>query len=464
METIKKKTIFLKNFSWSVASEVFLKILSFVFLVVFSRKLGQTVLGVFTYIFSVVSLVSMFWDLGVGSFYGRKWVTEDQGYEEDVKNIFGSRLVFIGLTLFFLVPYIFFYESAQIVEIFLVVAITIVDLFKSVPASYFLSKNRFDQTFVINIVDRGIYYGGSTLCLLLGLGLRSVLICFLLAKIISGIVGNQKKFSLSWPSFRFSAIWVSVKNGMPLFLVGVLGSLYFRIDSLMIKYFLGFDWLGAYSAAYRLLDASSVFTGIIGGSIFPVLVSTQVGSKEWLSAILTKNIKYVSVVGIFVTAVLLTMHDQVIVFLYGSQFLAARRVLPFLAPTIVFLFLNYVLGQQLIASHRERYVVKVLVVLSIINILLNWYMIPAYGIIGAALSTLVCEIANSLLLLKNIDVNIQWGWVVPLALSFLACLAMLKYFTFYWMLNAAISGLIYVALLTVLKVVKIEDFKFVHKN
>ncbi len=464
MPQLSKKAIFFKNFSWSVASEIFLKILSFAFIVVLSRKLGQEGLGLYTYLFSVIAIVNIVWDLGIGSYYNRKWVTSDEDYEHDIRVIGGIRLILGAVSLVILIPYLYFFEHQYLLQLILVSLVYYLDLFKSLPAVYFQARNRFDRIFIINCFERLIYYGVSIIVMLMGQGLTAVLVCFVLSKLVSGTVGNILKFSLYWPTFDKKQLWIAVKQGIPLFFVTFFGVLYFRVDSLMIKYYLGLDWLGAYSAGYRLLDVSTIFTGLVGGATFAIFVGMQSGSKEALSAALTKNIKYVTVVGMFATAVLMGVGRYIIYFIYGSQFAAAHQVLPFLAPTLVFLFLNSVISQQLVASHKERYVLKILVALAALNISLNVLLIPHFGIIGAAISTLICEIINSVLLFIKTNIEINWHWVMPTLAAFLVSITILYNFQVFWMLRIAVAGTVYVLLLWFARVIDIRDFNFFPKQ
>ena len=278
MEAVSKKATIFKNLSWSVVSETVFKLLGLAFFLVFTRHLGQSVLGYYTYIFAVLSLINLFWDLGINSHYTRKWVTDEAVYKRDIALIGTARLIIVLVSLLFFIPYISHFESGLWIEFTLGTLIYIADLFKSLPPIYFIAKNRFDLVFQINLIDRGLGYILAIVAIYCGFNLKAVLAGLLLAKIGGLIYGNYLKPSLAFGRLDIPELKDLLKRSLPLFLVGLFGSLYFRIDSVMIKIYLGFSDLGIYSAAYRFIDTASVVSSIMTSSVFPLLVSVSAGA------------------------------------------------------------------------------------------------------------------------------------------------------------------------------------------
>lgn len=460
MEQNSKKTTIFKNISWSVISETIFKLLGFAFFLVFTRRLGQSVLGFYTYIFSILSLINIFWDLGINSYYSRKWVTDDSTYRKDITLINTARILIVLISLVFLIPYIKFSEHTLWLEFTFATLIYVLDLLKSLPALYFQSKNRFDQVFFINFLDRGLGYGLAIGAILAGYNLKAVLVSLLIAKIIVVLYSNSLKPSLNFGLVKWSEILQLLKHSVPLFLVGLFGSLYFRIDSVMIKAYLGFSPLGVYSAAYRLIDTGSTVSSIMSASVFPVLIAVQQDIANVLPQLLSKNMKYLFALSGFMTICGILKANEVTIFLFGNNFAASGPVLAYLSPTLVFLFLNGLLLIQMLAMHEEHYVLKTLIFLALVNIALNLYFIPHYGLIGAAVTTLISEILNTILLYIKLPVKISYNWLPGFLLSLVGAGAVLHFLPIQWMLGVAISAIIYTLLLLVFKAVDLKDLPF----
>ena len=464
--SIHARATILKNFSWSVFAELCFKALSFLFFIVFSRRLGQESLGIYTYLFSVLALANLFWDMGIGTYFNRKWVSEPNDFKKDVQLITGTHIVLVGISFLVLLPYLFIYERYLFISFILVTAIYFVDLFKSVPMLYFLSQNRFDKVYNINFPEKLFSYGGGVIVLFLGYSLQSVLVCFLIGKFIALVVGNIYKFSLFLPVFDKKKMFGLVKSGFSLFLISVFGTMYFRIDSVMIKYFQNYEVLGLYSAAYRLLDLSAVVSAIIGTSVFPILVSFQNSDQNRLSNLISKNVKYLSISSVFIILTLILSRREIIYFLYGDKFKISAHLLGFLAPTIFFMFLNTVFVNQLIANHQEKYLLKILIVLAFFNFLINLYLIPTYGPAGAAVSTLICELLSCIALYRQVKISFSMSWIIWIIVAAVISSVIYVFLKnyMYWMLAVGFSSMVYFVVLYFVKVVDLNDFKILRKN
>lgn len=457
---MSNKLVIFKNISWQVISETVFKLLGLVFFLLFTRKLGQTVLGFYTYVFAVLALVNMLWDLGINSFYTRKWVSDDSEYKKDLAVIGSAHVVTIVLSLLFLVPYIFLVEKRIWVEFVLGTLIYAVDLFKAIPSIYFISKNRFDRVFVINMLDRGFGYILAIAALFAGFNLKAVLLCLLIGKICGLVYGNILKPSfVVWP-FVWKDFAGLLKMSLPLFLVGLFGSLYFRIDSVLIKYFLGFNELGIYSAAYRLIDTGTIVSSILSSSTFQVLVSVQAQATEVITSLLSKSLKYLSLLAGFMVVCGVLKAAEVSLFLFGDQFIASGPVLQFLAPSLFFLFCNGLFIIQMLASHQEKYLLKSMVFLALFNILLNLYCIPRFGLIGAAVTTFISEVLSAIILYQRLPGNLSYVWLPGLIASLMFAGLVLYALPVHWVAGVAISACVYALSLFVLKVIVIDDIPF----
>ncbi len=463
MENTSKKAKILKNISWSVIAETVFKLMGFLFFLVFTRHLGQAVLGYYTYIFSVLSVVNLFWDLGINSYFARKWVTEFANYKEDVKLINTTRLLVIAISLVILIPYIIFYQRTIWLEFSLATAIYILDLLKALPALLFQSQNRFDRVFFINAIDRGLGYGLAILAIFAGFNLKAVLVSLLISKIASVFYSNYLQSSFVFGILKIEKVKQLLKFSIPLFLVGLFGSVYFRIDSIMIQHYLGFDSLGVYSAAYRLIDTGTVVSSIITSSVFPVLLAVQEDLSGILPQLLQKNLKYLMVLAVFMVICGMVKYQEVSIFLFGQNFIASGVILKYLSPSLIFLFFNGLLLIQMIASKNEKYVLKTLIILSIINILMNIYAIPHFGLKGAAVTTFISEVLNSIFLFVKLPVRMTFGWVWGLMAASAASVWLLTSLPLHWISGVIISGAVYLVVLVLLKVIDLNDLPFKRK-
>ena len=82
---------------------------------------------------------------------------------------------------------------------------------------------------------------------------------------------------------------------------------------------------------------------------------------------------------------------EFMVFVFGEEYLIAGTLLFWLLLAMFFILPNYILTQGAIALNKERSYAIIVVIIAVVNIILNIELIPNFGAIGAAWSTIVAE-------------------------------------------------------------------------
>lgn len=91
------------------------------------------------------------------------------------------------------------------------------------------------------------------------------------------------------------------------------------------------------------------------------------------------------------------MSDWLVTFIFGYEYIKAGSVLAIHIWTSIFVFLGVVNANFLIAEKLHRISFYMTVVCGITNVILNFVLIRAYGIIGAAYASLISQILGMLL-------------------------------------------------------------------
>ena len=89
--------------------------------------------------------------------------------------------------------------------------------------------------------------------------------------------------------------------------------------------------------------------------------------------------------------------DIIITLLYGQSFAKAASSLRFLGPATFVLCIGFILGVALTSIGQEKNQLKLTFVALFSNVLLNVWLIPAYGGVGAAIATLISGLIYILL-------------------------------------------------------------------
>ena len=166
----------------------------------------------------------------------------------------------------------------------------------------------------------------------------------------------------------------------------LLSALYFRIDLFFIERWLGLEAVGGYNAVFRLVEAARLLPAAVMAVTFPLLVNAtttglvrRVGA--WL-ALAGTALALASVVG----------SQLIVTSIYGVPYGYTAPAFAVLALALPLFFLNYALTHQVIGWNGQRAYLLIAVMALAANIVANLLLVPARGIVGAAIATVITEL------------------------------------------------------------------------
>jgi O-antigen/teichoic acid export membrane protein len=184
-----------------------------------------------------------------------------------------------------------------------------------------------------------------------------------------------------------------VRSAIPFFAYWVLGSLYYRLDTILLSKLTGAAVLGWYGAAYRLFDTLVFLPNIIASAIlFPILAQLSEQSRPALRRAMAKGLDAILIVGMPISVGLLTLAEPIIQFIYRQpEFVNAVPALQWLAVSLMLLYVNSILGVTLVSLNEERKLTLVAGLALGLNLGLNLALIPRFQHVGAAATTAATE-------------------------------------------------------------------------
>ncbi|MEM5815949.1 MAG: flippase, partial [Candidatus Aenigmatarchaeota archaeon] len=189
--------------------------------------------------------------------------------------------------------------------------------------------------------------------------------------------------------FRKSTAISLLKDSWPLSLSGLVIMVYMRIDHIMIKEMLGAEAVGQYAAAVRISEAWYFVPTVISSSLFPAIINAKKVSEELYYARLQKLYNLMVWIAISVALPMTFLSDWVVNLLYGKAYSQAGDVLMIHIWAGVFVGLLVASGKWFINENLQILAFLRNFSGAVLNIVLNFILIPIYGINGAAVSTLI---------------------------------------------------------------------------
>ena len=191
-------------------------------------------------------------------------------------------------------------------------------------------------------------------------------------------------FSLSWKHTK-----KLMRDAWPLIFTGVMVSVYMKIDQVMLKEMLNAKAVGVYAAAVKLCEAWYFVPTVVTASLFPAIISAKQKNEQLYQNRLQKLYDLIVWGSLALALPTTLLADWVIIILYGTEFKGAADVLRIYIWAGVFTFLGVASFKWMVAENLQHISFYLYAIGCIANIGCNWFLIPVYGINGAAFATFI---------------------------------------------------------------------------
>lgn len=196
--------------------------------------------------------------------------------------------------------------------------------------------------------------------------------------------------SITWGELH---IWRHLRPSLHIFVFNLVTSIYLNLNTVMLGFMQGDDAVGFYTAGNKLSHVILSVVTSLGVVLLPRCSNLiKTGQMEVFSKVTGKSYRLVVALSLPCIIGLVVLAIPVIRIFCGDEFLDAVPVLCWTAPVILFIGLSNVIGLQILYPQgKESIVIWSTVGGAILNFLLNLWLIPIYGAVGAAISTFGAE-------------------------------------------------------------------------
>lgn len=306
---------------------------------------------------------------------------------------FVNLAVFLILGKFFLwVFHISGVGQQHIQIVFLLAGLTsfltaINSIYTSIPPAL----QRYDIVNKINLSQLAVYNLGALILALSGFQLKAILAINLLT--VLGMTLAYKIFSqklLPFLRLRFAWDKAELKKlysfGIFSAMANISMSAVNQFDRLLIPIFLGPVQLSYYSLPGNVAQKTTTVVGSLGGTFFPMANTLAArGEVQRLGEIFRKIIRNLSVLAAATTASIMLFGEKILRFWLGEEFAVnGAKVLVILAVTYFLLSLFGIIYNFLMGLSRQKAVAAWSFVMAVMNLVLLFFLLPKFGIIGVA--------------------------------------------------------------------------------
>ncbi len=402
MEAILKQT------SWLFLAQSITRVIGFFYTIFLAKTLGVAEFGLYVFALAYFSLISSISDFGFNRYLIRELAKNKHKLSELVCNIGMLRLT-LSATVFAIFALGLYFLDADKLR----VSLTLLAVLAILPQSFALTvdgifvvlkKLKFSSVSLLISSIVTAFLGLLLVSLGLGaFGAVNAMIFGQLAYLISLSIFLFLKGGFRLSSIRFEVIRRIILGSLPYGLLGILGLLYFRIDTILLAYLRGNFETGLYGVAYRFLEAVVFIPTALGTALFPVMTRLHEFDRGKIKNLYIKSMKIMGFIALLIVFGYITILPYVIKE-FLPNYLPSIDAIRILALAIPFMFLHVPASSVILST--DKYLGKI-ILLSLIplsfNISMNLIFIPQYGFIAASWITVASDILSFLLIFTFIQ-------------------------------------------------------------
>jgi O-antigen/teichoic acid export membrane protein len=255
-----------------------------------------------------------------------------------------------------------------------------------------------------------------------------------------------------------------LRGCIPFILYGVLGIIYYRIDTILLSLMASAAVVGWYGAGYRLFDTLFFIPSIIVNAVmYPVFSKLSASSPSTLKVAVEKCMNLLLMCALPIATLFAIAAPNIVGFLYHrAEFTNTIPVIQALAPGLVIIYANALFFSIIVATRGEKKIPIMAGAALVFNLGLNLFLIPRYQQVGAALVTSLTELLLLCISLVFVPRNllpagsIKVGGKVLLATILMGLAAFLLRSQSIFIIGS-VALVIYIAVATLLGTIPRED-------
>ena len=410
-----------------------------------------------------------------------KRIARNKGQTAQIlSNSLGFRVILWGASFLTMVTFAFIVDYPMPVKI--IIFIMGVEMLwlgaKTVITGSFLGLEVMQYSSVGSIAERVFISLLGVTALLFGanaIHIAIIMVCGTFINFLLCLKFTRQTIPEGFPPVDWKASRTLLREGVPYLLWTVFGVIYYRIDTVMLSFLTPEHVVGWYAAAYRFFVVLAFLPSIFSLAILPILSKLWGKEDSMLARTTQKSQDFILMAGIPMSIGVFAFSRDIIGFLFGVEgYGPSILILQIFASGLTLVYMDIVLGTAIIACDKQRQWVITAACAVVINITLNYFMIPyaqnhyGNGGIGAAIATIIteyCVLVSAVLILPK---ELFSAASVPIALKSLGAGIIMG--VAIWLMKraafmpfgaeAAVAGCIYIGVLVALKTFSPSEISF----
>lgn len=390
-----KKAVF--STAWLITERLTKIFSELIVIFILARYLGPQQFGLLSYATAIISVGSTLAKLGLDDVAVRQLAEDKRQQDHILATCLFMKLVSGLLTYVVLVAISYSFQQERNVTLLigilgLTLPIQAIDVLGFSFKAYLNPRPLVIGNSIALLIGSAIKIS----CVIHQAPLELIAWCMVFEFIISSVslyiaycISNHK--AVLFKAVSLTQINQLIHESFPIIISGIAVTAYMRTDQIMIKEMLGSEALGLYSAASKISESWYFLPMIVTRSLLPIAVKLKQTDPAGYQKLFKLLFRFLGL-GSFAIAILIFFcSDFLIDVLFGNDYALAQSVLAVHSLGGIFVCMGLVLSLWTIVEGKTDKMIFNTGLGAVINIILNLFFIQKFGILGAAISTIIAR-------------------------------------------------------------------------
>lgn len=434
------RRFFVKNLLFVIIVNLLVKPL-WVFLIdrTVQNRVGHADYGTYQALLNLSIIFNIILDFGL-TYYNTKIIS---GQPSKLKTMFpamlSARLVLIAAyaTLVTITGFAIGYDKVEMLLLIGVLTIQSLNSLMLFLRSNVSALHKFKLDAMLSVTDRLLmiiicgfllYYSGTRENFNISWFILVQIICYGIAVLLAFIVLQRFTRSALKLSFDLLQVWGIIKQSLPYASLVFLMAVHMRADTILVERLCGDEgktYAGIYASGYRLLDVGNMFGVMFAGMLLPIF-GRMLSQKTSVQPIVKLSVNILLPMSFIAVGCAFYFGTDIMELLYVNADDYSGQVFSWLMACFPAYSLMYVYSTLLTANNNLILLNKIAIVGVLINLSLNYYLIPTEHALGAAKTAFITQTTLALCYIyfsekkTQLPKNLKWlaahiGYILLLA-------------------------------------------------
>jgi O-antigen/teichoic acid export membrane protein len=387
--------VYLVNTIWIMAEKIFNMGVCFLVLILLARHLGAEQFGILSYSISLVAVFAMAGHVGLSGLVVRELVKHPEARQE----VMGTSFVLKGIGyltgLVLLLIFSLLSEELNSTQFWLLFILSLSLLLHPFDVIEFWFQSRLEARYTSMSKMIALVFSAALSVFLVYTNAQLVFFAFanvlqvMIAMILMYVLYTYNTgFSIKRWSVSISRAKHLAQQGWVIFLGSIFAVIYLKVDQIMLKWLVDSKEVGVYAIAASLSEAWYFVPVAIVSSFFPKLIILMDHDQELYKIRLQQLFDLLFMLALIVAVIITLLAEPIILFVFGPEYSASSEILVVHIWAAIFIFMRAAFSKWILIENVLMFSLITQGLGAVVNVALNFILIPHYGGLGAAYATL----------------------------------------------------------------------------